>query len=449
MAVVGAMLIEKEAVLTAQEILDESDFYDLPARAAFSSAAALAARDRPVDLLTVAEELRKGGRLDAAGGAEFLAKCVDRVATAAHVEHYARIVREKAELRRLIGALTSSLTDCYCEKASEVLSEEAQARISAAVAARGGKSFADAKALMRGALDDIERLHRDKRRVTGVTTGFRALDEMTSGFHKGDLILIAARPSQGKTALALSIAMNAALSEQAVGVAFMSMEMRKSEIGSRLIAAEARMSLQDVRRGYFQHSKWAGLTSAAARIADARFYIDDSPNLTVQEIRRRVRTLAREAAHGGRPLGLVVIDYIQIMKGSSSRVENRQLEVSEMSRGLKALARDLDLPVVALSQLSRRAEEKTRVDGRPQLSDLRDSGALEQDADLVMLIYREAAAKPNDPSVDQAKAEVIIAKQRQGPTGSVFLRFSRELARFEDPAPDDGGPWQDGQEAFA
>lgn len=241
---------------------------------------------------------------------------------------------------------------------------------------------------------------------------------MTSGFQRGDLILIAARPSQGKTP---------------VGVGLFSMEMSESAIASRLVASGARINLHDVRRGYLPANRWSALTNAAARIAEGPLHVDDSSYLTVLEVRRRVRILARDLAKTAAPLGLVIVDYIQIMQGGSNRPENRQQEVSEISRGLKSLAKDLNVPVVALSQLSRRVEDSARGDGRPRLSDMRDSGALEQDADLVMMIYHPALAKPNDPPVDPHSAEIIIAKQRQGPVGDVPLRFSRAIARFENP----------------
>ncbi len=446
MAVLGSTLIEKEAAETALEILNENDFYPENHRIIFQAIISLRKVGRGIDLVTLEEELRKTGNFEAIGGREYLVACINTVVTAAHVEHYSAIVRDKSALRRLISALSSSQADCYSEREPSIILDDAQARILGVTVTQSGKAFVDSKSMMHDAIDQIEKLHKDKRRITGVRTGFAELDAITAGLQCGDLILIAARPSQGKTALALSIAANVITGPKPVGIGFLSMEMSESAISSRLIAMEAGMSLHDVRRGYFKTALWTNLTNAAARIAAGPLFVDDSSNLSVLEIRRRLRTLARHMSKTGTPLGMVIIDYIQIMRGSSTRVENRQLEVAEISRGLKALAKDLNVPVIALSQLSRRVEENTRTDGRPRLSDLRDSGALEQDADVVMLIYREGASKPKDPSIDQSKAEIIIAKQRQGATGSVPLRFNSDLARFENigTAANDSDDWSQG-----
>ncbi|MDE2237538.1 MAG: DnaB-like helicase C-terminal domain-containing protein, partial [Elusimicrobia bacterium] len=258
---------------------------------------------------------------------------------------------------------------------------------------------------------------------------------LTSGFQKSDLVLIAARPSQGKTALALNIAANIVLSEQPHPVLFFSLEMSKHAIMQRLIASEARVNLQQVRNGFFPRDRWTDLTNSAARFSEAPLAVVDTPGLSVLTVRSIARQYAADLRRRGRALGVVVVDYLQLMRGSSSRSENRQQEVAEISRGLKFLARDLEVPVVALSQLSRRTEDKGRSDAKPQLSDLRESGALEQDADLVMFIYRESYYKRNDPTLEN-KADIIIAKQRQGPTGDVPLAFRREYTRFENAAPE-------------
>ena len=431
MAVIGSMLIENEAVEKAVEIVDESAFYKDAHRTIFAAIFALYQKSAPADLVTVGEELRKSGALGDVGGVAYLSECIHKVATAAHVEHYANLVHEKAILRALITTSTKIITDCFSEKEPAALLDEAQAQILAVAQQQKSTGFVDAAELAHEVIEEIERLHQRKEAVTGVATGLTELDKKTSGFQRGDLILIAARPSQGKTALALNITTHVVL-EKKLPVAFFSMEMSRSAIMQRLISSEARVNLHEVRSGFFRRERWTHLTNAAARLSEAPLFIDDMSNLSVLDVRSRSRRLASDLKRQGKPLALIVIDYLQLMRGSSRRSENRQQEVSEISRGLKFLARDLNLPVVALSQLSRRVEEKGRADGEPQLSDLRESGALEQDADLVMAIHREGYYKRNDPTVDPAKAKIKILKQRQGPTGDIDVRFNSDVTRFDN-----------------
>ena len=435
MAVLGSMLIEGEAVAKAIERVEEGDFYKDAHRTIFSAIQGLFVKGTAPDLVTVGEELRTRGAIGEVGGVQYLSECVHKVSTAAHVEHYADLVHEKSILRQLINAATRIVGDCHSERDPEELLDEAQELILRVAQKQATSGFANVGDLAHQVIEEIEQLHQRKQAVTGVATGLIQFDKKTSGLQKGDLILIAARPSQGKTALALNIAAHVVL-EKKLPVAFFSMEMSRSAIMQRLIASEARVNLFEVRSGFFKRDRWTHLTNAAARISDSPLFIDDTPGLSVLEVRSRARRLASDLKRKGKPLSMIMIDYLQLMHGPSRRVESRQQEVSEISRGLKFLARDLNIPVVALSQLSRRVEEKGRADGKPQLSDLRESGALEQDADLVAFIYREAAYKPSDPTIDESKAEIIIAKQRQGPTGSVDVRFNRDVTRFDNLDPD-------------
>ncbi len=449
MAVLGSMLIEAEAAEKAIEILDETQFYKDSHRVIFRAIFDLCQAGKAADLVTVGEELRKNGTIGSVGGVTYLSECIHRVSTAAHVEHYAHLVHEKAILRELISTATKIVSDCYSEKEPSTLLDEAQAEILKVAQRQIMTGFHNAKDLAHLVIEEIEKLHHRKQAVTGVSSGLKKLDSLTAGFQNGDLILIAARPSQGKTALALNIAANVVLQSPQNAVAFFSMEMSRTAIMTRLIASEARVNLHEVRNGYFRRDRWTHLTNAAARLSEAPLFIDDSPGLSVLEVRSRARRLGSDLKRQGKALSLVMIDYLQLMRGASRRIESRQQEVSEISRGLKFLARDLNIPVIALSQLSRRVEEKGRADGKPQLSDLRESGALEQDADLVAFIYREAAYKPNDPTIDESKAEIIVAKQRQGPTGSIEVRFNRDVTRFDNLDPVAEAPQEEEQSTFS
>lgn len=432
MAVLGSMLIEKEAVDKAVDILQEKDFYQESHRKIFHVVLDLDRRGQGIDLITVGEDLRKLKWLEDVGGTAALSELIHKVSTAAHVEYYAKLVKEKAILRELINTATAVVTACYTEaKEATQLLDEAQANILKVAEKQQLHGVVQAGSLVHEVIEQIEAAHKNKNAVIGVASGLNQLDRLTTGFQKSDLILIAARPSQGKTALALNIAANVVLAPKPKPVLFFSMEMSNNAIMQRLISSEARVNLKDTRTGFFRRERWTDLTNSAARFSEAPLYIVDTPGLSVLTVRSLSRQLASELKGKGKELGLIIIDYLQLMRGSASRSENRQQEVSEISRGLKFLARDLNLPVIALSQLSRRVEEKGRADGKPQLSDLRESGALEQDADLVAFIYREATYKPNDPTLDN-KAEIIIAKHRQGPTGSAHVAFIRDYTRFEN-----------------
>jgi replicative DNA helicase len=384
-----------------------------------------------IDAVTVSEELRKKSELDGVGGGAYLAELINKVTTAAHVEYYGRLVKEKAILRDLIAAATGVVTACYTqEKDPKQILDEAQGSILKVSERQTLQGVVEMKDLVHEVVEQIERAHHSKQEVTGIPTGLRAFDKMTTGFQKSDLILIAARPSQGKTALALNMVAHAVL-EKSLPVLFFSLEMNRHAIMQRFIASEAKVNLKDIRTGYFKRDRWQDLTGAAARFSEAPLFINDNPGMTVMSVRTISRQLMTRLRQEKKELGMVVIDYLQLLRGGGGRNENRQQEVSEISRGLKQLARELNVPVIALSQLSRASEDKSRLDNRPKLSDLRESGSLEQDADVVAMIHREGYYKPNDPTLEN-KAEIIIAKQRQGPTGSVPVTFLRSITRFVD-----------------
>ncbi|HAH06249.1 MAG TPA: replicative DNA helicase [Elusimicrobia bacterium] len=436
MAVLGSMLIENFAVERALEVLHSEDvFYKDSHKKIFQAVRNLYERHAKADLVTVSEELRTLRWLADVGGTSYLKELTDKVSTAAHVEHYARIVLEKSVLRELIRTSTEIVSQCYAEeKEVDKLLDDAQASVLQIAQKKTAKTFSDAKELAHEVIDQLERLSKHRDEVRGVPSGFAKLDLMTSGFQKGDLILLAARPGQGKTSLALNVAANAVLRAKVpVPTAFFSLEMSKQDIMMRLMASEAGINVFKVRTAHFPKDRWAELTSAGWRISEAPLFIDDSSSLTVLQVRTRARRLHHELGQKGKALGLIIIDYLQLMQGGVRRSDGRQQEVAEISRNLKQLARDLKVPVIALSQLSRKTEEKGRADARPQLSDLRESGALEQDADIVAMIYREGYYKRDDPTV-QNKAELILAKHRNGPVGSVPLVFRHELTRFENAA---------------
>jgi len=432
MAVLGSMLIEREASEKALDLLHETDFYLDAHKRIFRSIYALFGAGQAIDGVTVSEELRKKSELDGVGGGAYLAELINKVTTAAHVEYYGRLVKEKAILRDLIAAATGVVTACYTqEKDPKQILDEAQGAILKVSERQTLQGVVEMKDLVHEVVDQIERAHHSKQEVTGIPTGLRAFDKMTTGFQKSDLILIAARPSQGKTAIALNMVAHAVL-EKSLPVLFFSLEMNRHAIMQRFIASEAKVNLKDIRTGYFKRDRWQDLTGAAARFSEAPLFINDNPGMTVFNVRAISRQLMTRLRQEKKELGMVVIDYLQLLRsGVGGRNENRQQEVSEISRGLKQLARELNVPVIALSQLSRASEDKSRLDNRPKLSDLRESGSLEQDADVVAMIHREGYYKPNDPTLEN-KAEIIIAKQRQGPTGSVPVTFLRSITRFVD-----------------
>ena len=432
MAVLGAMLIEKEAIDGILEILQPKHFYsDIHARI-YETILELRQRNLPVDVVTLSEELRKTSRLEELGGQKYMAELMEKVSTAAHTNAYANIVREKALLRELIRVSTSIVEKSQegSEPVDKIM-DFAEEQVLSVAQKHTDHGFSPSSVLAGETLNRIEKMYSQHSAVTGVPTGFTRLDDMTGGFQKSDLIIIAARPSMGKTALALNMAYHAS-AEKKVPTAVFSMEMDKHSIMQRLICSAARANLGGVRKGALPREIWPQLTKYSGVVSEAPLYIDDSPGLGILDIRNRTRKLMSQLKNEGKELGLVIIDYLQLIRGTG-RSESRQQEVAEISRLLKDLARSLKLPVIALSQLNRRSEDKGRTDNRPQLSDLRDSGSIEQDADFVAMIHREEYYKRDDQTVKN-QATIIVAKHRNGPVGDVPLAFFHEYTKFENPA---------------
>lgn len=429
-SVLGAILIHNDAFNLAAEIINAADFFRDAHRRIFGKMTALSERNEAVDFVTLKEALAKGGELDEVGGPAYVASLADGVPRATNVEYYARIVKEKSTLRNLIYAANTILGNAYeADQESDVVLDEAEAAIFAVADDRIKAGFVPMRDLVKESFPKIEQLFEQKRLITGVPTGFVDLDEMTRGFQGGDLVIIAARPSMGKTSLVLNIAQYvAAHPDHTVG--FFSLEMSKESLFLRLLTSEAQIDSHRLMSGAIGQKDYGRISHALETLSAMRLYIDDTANISALEMRAKARRLRAE--HG---LSLLVVDYIQLMTGRG-RFENRTLELGSLSRSLKGLAKELNVPVVVLSQLSRAPE--SRSDHHPQLSDLRESGALEQDADVVVLIYRDDAYNrdPNNP--DAGTAELIVAKQRNGPTGLVRLAFLREQTRFANLAP--GGP---------
>jgi replicative DNA helicase len=428
-AVLSAMLMDQDAVMRAAETLDDSMFYAERHRRIYRAMIALTETGSVVDPLTLADELARRGELEAGGGKDYIGYLVDVVPTAANVEYHARIVREKALLRRLIEASTSIVQSAFDGKnTADELLDEAESRIFQVSQQRGREGFTRIKELLWPTMERIEALQRGGKTVTGVPTGFADLDELTSGFQPADLVVIAARPSMGKTALTLNIAQHAAIEAQ-VPIAFFSLEMSKESLVQRMLTSEARVDAQRLRKGMLRDDDFPRLARAAGILSSAPVYIDDTPGISMLEMRSKARRLKADAE-----LGLIVVDYLQLMQGPANS-ESRQQEVSTISRGLKSLAKELGVPVVALSQLSRAPEQRAGEDkGRPQLSDLRESGAIEQDSDVILFIYRpEVYFGPVDKDGNslEGRAEIIVGKQRNGPIGSVNLFFHKQYTRFE------------------
>lgn len=429
-AVLGAMLIEREAIAKVLEILQAPAFYREAHRLIFQAMVQLFERNEAVDIVTVVEELRRQNKLEEAGGIAYVTALANSVPTAANVTYHAKIVEEKALLRSLINAATEIATLGYeAEQEVPAIIDEAEKKILAVANRRDNRAFVPIKDIVLDAFQKIEQLYTSKGGLTGIPTGFKDFDRLTSGLQPSDLILIAARPSMGKTALCLNMAQHIAIRHQ-LPVAFFSLEMSKEQLVQRMLCAEAPVDSQRLRCGDLAEDDWRKLVAAADRLSTAPIFIDDSPGISVMEMRAKARRLKLE--HG---LKVVFIDYLQLIQGGlTGRSENRQQEISEISRALKSLARELNVPVVALSQLSRSVE--SRQVKKPLLSDLRESGSLEQDADVVAFLYREDYY---DPDTEKKNiTELIVAKQRNGPVDTVQLFFHKPFTRFADLAKQPG-----------
>ncbi|MGQ9509508.1 MAG: replicative DNA helicase [Thermodesulfobacteriota bacterium] len=421
-SVLGGILIENEAINRVMEILDPEDFYREAHRKIYHALIDLSERDEPADLVTTTNELRKKGELETIGGASYLAYLIDSVPTAANIEYYARIVKEKAILRKLIETSTEIITQSYEDRGDvEAFLDEAEKAIFEISEKRVRPSFFPLKEIVKESFKTIEQLYKKKELVTGVPSGFKELDRLTAGFQPSDLIIVAGRPSMGKTAFCLNVAQYAAI-EGRIPVAIFSLEMSKEQLVLRMLCSEAQVEGTRLRTGYLGESDWPKLTMAAGTLSDAPIFIDDTAALSVLELRAKARRLKSEQG-----LGMIIVDYLQLMKGRG-RAESRQQEISEISRSLKALAKELNVPVIAVSQLSRKTEERTG--NRPQLSDLRESGAIEQDADVILFLFREEVYHRTEEN--RGKAEVIIGKQRNGPIGKVDLAFLDRYTAFKD-----------------
>jgi len=424
-SVLGGMLLSKDAIADCVEVLKGGDFYRPAHEAIYDAVLDLYGRGEPADAITVADELTKRGDLTRIGGQAFLHGLIAQVPTAANAGYYAQIVAERAVLRRLVEAGTRIVQLGYAQGGGDVedIVNAAQAEVYAVADKRGGEDYVKLGDVLEPTVDEIEVASGKSGEMTGVPTGFTDLDALTNGLHPGQMIVIAARPAMGKSTIGLDIVRSAAIKHGQAAVVF-SLEMSKTEITMRLLSAEASIQLQHMRKGTMREEDWGRLASTMGRVSDAPLFIDDSPNMSLMEIRAKCRRLKQR-----HDLKLVVIDYLQLMS-SGKRVESRQQEVSEFSRALKLLAKELEVPVIAISQLNRGPEQRT--DKRPAMSDLRESGSIEQDADMVILLHREDAYEKE--SQRAGEADLIVAKHRNGPTDTIVVSFQGHYSRFKDMA---------------
>ncbi len=421
-SVLGAILLDNAALNRAMEILSEDDFYRTGNRVVYRGMVALSERNQPVDQITLTDYLRGTGELDQIGGASYIAEIVQVVPSAANIRYHSNIVRDKSLLRGLVRTATEVAMRGYeGTTGTNELLEFAEREIFRLAQGHLGGAFAPLSSILQESIEIVDRLYSRKERITGVPTGFTDLDNLLAGLQPSDLIIVAGRPSMGKTSLALGMAEYSALKANAV-VGIFSMEMSKAQLVLRMISSQAMLDSHAVRTGQLAQSDWVKLTAAASRLEQAKIFIDDSGNLTVQQMRGKARRL--KAEYG---LSLLIVDYLQLMEGRGNS-ESRQQEISDISRALKGLAKELNIPVIALSQLSRAVENRT--DKRPMLADLRESGAIEQDADVVMFIYRDEVYNPD--SDDKGIANILVRKHRNGPIGEVDLQFHDRYAKFHD-----------------
>jgi len=428
-SLLSAILLDNNTLLDVVEVLAVADFYRTAHQKIYAAIIELFDKGEPIDLVTLANNLKEKGQLEGVGGASYLARLVDAVPLAVNAQHYAKIIADKASLRRLIEKANAIAKRCYDDRGNvDDVIDFAEASIFEISERKTSQSFYPISRLIIRNIETLEENQGNKSLVTGVPMGFGLLDNLTSGLQKSDLIILAARPSMGKTALALNIARNAAVDSE-IPVAIFSLEMSKEQLSLRMLCAEARLDSSRLRGGFFSMADWHRLTDAAGILSESPIYIDDSPSLSAMEIRAKARRLKMD-----KNIGLVIIDYLQLMKARAG-AERRDLEISEISRSLKALAKELEIPVLAISQLNRMLEQRN--DKRPRLSDLRESGALEQDADVVAFIYRDELYNQDENNPLKGIAEIILAKQRNGPTGRVKLTFLDAYTRFENLAPEE------------
>ncbi len=446
-SVLGAMMLEPEALDRGLELLSENEFYRENHRMIFSAMKELVEKSSPADLITIAAELDAVGNLQKIGGRSYLSSLMSSVVTAGNLDYHTDIIRQKSVLRSLIHAGSDIVSRAYNESqdVSELLDSIEQMIFNISEKRLTG-DFSSLGEILPQTYDYLEEVRKNKRAVTGLATGYNDLDDITSGMHPSDYIVIAARPSIGKTALVLGIALNVAINEKK-GVALFSLEMAKDQLVTRLMASKFHVDAHRLRTGTLSKADFKRIGNNLPALSSAPIYIDDSASLTVLEMRTKTRRLMRRV-----PLGLIVVDYLQLLNGSSKRQENRQQEISMISRQLKALGREMGVPVVALSQLSRQVE--SRDNKRPILADLRESGAIEQDADVVMFIYRPEMYGKKQIKIfgntypSDGIAQILIAKQRNGPVGDIFLRFKREWVTFENLSIENIEPFEDEEEAF-
>jgi replicative DNA helicase len=423
-SVLGAIIFDNEALPKAIEILEPDDFYKESHRRLYNAMLELFDKNEPIDIITLTDYLRRGNELEVIGGISYLSSLANSVPTSANIQYHSKIVREKALLRSLIKASTHITSRVYEDSLdADEMVDYAEKTIFDITDKRTKTSFSKLKDLVKDTFKTIEQLYNKKEAITGMPSGFKDLDELTSGFQPSDLIVVGGRPGMGKTAFALNVAQHVAINMKEP-VAVFSLEMSKEQLALRMLCSESMVNSSHVRKGFISKEDWPKLTNAAGRLADAPIFIDDSSAITVLEVRAKARRLKME--RGG--LSLVVVDYLQLMR-SRGNFERREQEISDISRSLKALAKELKVPVVALSQLNRAVEQ--RGEKKPTLADLRESGAIEQDADVIIFLYRDELYNKNNPS-NKGKAEVIVAKQRNGPTGIVNLTFLANSTRFVD-----------------
>ncbi len=422
-ALLGGIMLDNSSLVQVSDYVREDDFYRPGNREIFKSILALAKNHEPIDLVTVADHLKQRQKLDEVGGSGYLASLVDNVHTAANLSAYARIVKNKSVLRSLIETATEIVEKSYGEVEDvDVLVDRAEKSILDVARKRNQAAITPIDEIVRDSFAAIDIAYRNNRPLTGIPSGFDEIDKMTCGFQNSDLIIIAGRPSMGKTSFALNIAHNAAAHpDDPARVAFFSLEMSKEQLVTRLLCSQSELNAQTIRRGFLKDEDWPKLSDAAAVVSELPIYIDDTPAISAMELRAKARRLQNDKG-----LDLVIVDYLQLMRGDG---ESREREISDISRALKAMAKELEVPVIALSQLNRSVE--SRIDKRPQLADLRESGAIEQDADVIMFVYRDEVYNPDKPE-NAGLAEILIRKQRNGPTGSVTLRFFGEFTTFRN-----------------